>query len=194
MIPLCDSIPSRTRPIVVFGIGALHILAFAIPADWSESGSIAAFLLAPNAYVLMADLAALWLFGATAEDRLGHLGFATLWVLSGVAAFAAPTLAWPGSALPLASIGAVSGIVAARLALYPRGRLLTATPVFIGFEFADLPSWLYAGAWVLVVVVATPEVPLAPLAAALTAGGITGLAAGPLLKRPERMRVEWWSK
>jgi membrane associated rhomboid family serine protease len=192
MIPLCDSIPSRTRPGVVFGIGALHILAFVLPVDWSRVGPAGGFLVFPNWYALVTCLAALWLFGPTVEDRTGHPRFVVLWLAGGAAAFAAYSVISSSLWLSLASTGAVSSVIAAHLALYPRGRLLTAIPVVLGFEFTDLPSWLYACAWVLIMLIATPAVPVESLAAALLAGGGTGVIAAVALRRPERMKVEWW--
>lgn len=136
---------------------------------------------------------ALVLFGPTVEDRLGHDRFALLWILAGSAAAAAGLVATPAfyATLLLAGTGAAAGIVGANLALHPKGRMLGVMPVFIGFEFVDVPAWAYALAWtaaVFVLTFAPPALVVASLAAGLTVG-----AAGALvLRRKERLRVEWW--
>jgi membrane associated rhomboid family serine protease len=136
---------------------------------------------------------ALWLFGPTVEDRLGHGRFATLVVCTGAAAAAASLAAAPRDDVwwMLAASGAAAGTVAANLVLYPKGRMLGAMPVVIGFEFVDVPTWAYALAWTAAVFVLTFLHPVI-VVTALVAGISVGAAGALLLRRPERMRVEWW--
>jgi membrane associated rhomboid family serine protease len=177
MIPLCDAIPSRTRPGVVWGLIAASVLA--------------GLILRTGTPILA--VVALWLFGPTVEDRLGHDRFAVLVTCAGAAAAAGSYAAalrgdawwWP------ACSGAAAGIVAANLTLYPRGRILGAMPVILGFEFVDVPTWAYALAWTASVFVLTFQPP-ALVGAAIAAGFATGAAGALGLRRAERLRVEWW--
>jgi membrane associated rhomboid family serine protease len=209
MIPLCDLVPTRTRPRVVAGIlvvqAALAVVSApstltslpasygAAPLTWTWTGVGVSLWVSPNLIVLAANLAALWLFGPLVEDRLGRGRVAGLWLLSGAAASLAQIAATPGSAAwLLGATGAAAGVVAAALALHPRGRMLAVMPVVIGFEFVDLPSWLYAVTWATVLLAATITSPTLGLAAAVCAGALTGGAAAQVLRRPERMTVDWW--
>ena len=211
MIPLCDLTPSRTRPVATLGIAAAQAaIGLAVwsglpggsevtarmglgPVTWTWPGTAAALLVHPNAYLLAANLAALWLFGGTVEDRLGRIRFLLLWAACGlIAAFAQIAVTPWSTATLLAATGALAGLVGANLALYPGSRILAVVPVLVGFEFTDVPSWLYACVWGSAVLVSTAATPPTGLAAAVAAGLTAGAAAALLLHRPERMRVEWW--
>jgi membrane associated rhomboid family serine protease len=204
MIPLCDAVPSRTRPVVVWGLIGASILASAIArlagvdSPWlmSRSWGAALSLIAwTRSLELALVVVALWLFGPTVEDRLGHDRFSVLWLLAGGTAATAGLAATPADfATPmLAGTGAAAGIVGANLALHPKGRMLGAMPVFIGFEFVDVPAWAYALAWTAAAFVLT-FAPPALVAASLAAGIGAGALGSLVLRRPERMRVAWWGQ
>ncbi len=209
MIPLCDLVPTRTRPRVVAGIllaqAAAAVVAAttpiqsvpagygAAPLTWTWTGVALSLALSPGVIVLAANLAALWLFGPAVEDRLGRGRFAALWLLSGAAASLAQIAAtpWSGAGL-LGAAGGAAGVAAAALTLHPRGRTLAVMPVVIGFEFVDLPSWLYAVTWATILLAATTATPTLGLAAAVGAGALAGAASAWTMRRPERMTVDWW--
>lgn len=66
----------------------------------------------------------LWVFGDNVEDALGHGRFLLFYLVCGVVASFAHALMNPGSPDPLiGASGAVSGVVAAYVILYPRVRL-----------------------------------------------------------------------
>lgn len=66
----------------------------------------------------------LWVFGDNVEDALGHVRFAAFYLLCGLAAGFAHAIALPSSQLPLiGASGAVSGVIAAYLLLYPNVRV-----------------------------------------------------------------------
>jgi protein-S-isoprenylcysteine O-methyltransferase Ste14 len=70
-----------------------------------------------------------------------------------------------------------------------------------GLDVSDVPAALVAGFW-LVAQVATsladgvtrPGWSAGPAFVQVAAGIVSGAAAAFLLRRPERMRVEWWSR
>jgi membrane associated rhomboid family serine protease len=214
MIPLCDVMPSRTRPVSVLSLGAIQIAAFlvavlagagsappgrswfalgAAPGSWTWIGVAGGLLLHPNSVLFAANIAATWIFGGTVEDRLGHGRVVALWLAGGLAATAAHVAAAPDSvALLLGATGGAAAIVAANLALYPRGRVLAAWPVVVGIELIDLPSWSYACLWAAVVFAALVTAAPAGTAAAGAAGLCAGAVGARLLRRPERMTVDWW--
>ena len=95
----------------------------------------------------------LWVFGNNVEDALGRPRFLAFYLLTGLGAAAAQI----GSALVAGSrellipmvgaSGAISGVLAAYLVMFPRARVLTLVPIFILIRFVQLPASLFLGAW-----------------------------------------------
>ncbi|MDP2299336.1 MAG: rhomboid family intramembrane serine protease, partial [Actinomycetota bacterium] len=78
----------------------------------------------------------------------GPLGFGLFYLVCGLAAAAAQTLASPESALPmLGASGAVAGVLGAYLLLYPGATVITVIPIFIFIEVARIPAFLVIGFW-----------------------------------------------
>ena len=73
---------------------------------------------------LISNLAFLWVFADNVEDAFGHFGFLLFYLLCGIAAGLLHTLMQPDSNAPLiGASGAVSGVLAAYLLLYPKARV-----------------------------------------------------------------------
>ncbi|MGI9464532.1 MAG: rhomboid family intramembrane serine protease [Aestuariivirgaceae bacterium] len=73
---------------------------------------------------LIANMLFLIVFADNVEDTFGHVGFLLFYLICGVAAALAHTLAAPQSQAPLiGASGAVSGVLAAYLVLFPRARV-----------------------------------------------------------------------
>jgi membrane associated rhomboid family serine protease len=187
MIPVRDVIPSRTVPGVMLAL--LGALGAALAWPWVREWWLP---WAAHAMVL-------WLTGGTLEDRLGHARFAIFAAVCFAAAFAAPAAAGREPDIAWAVCGAAAGLVAAYLSMFPRSRILMLVPVVLGIEVADVPAWVVFGLWaVLQAGVAwsapawpTPPDPLA-MAIGVAGGAAGGAIASVVLRRPERMRVEWW--
>ncbi|MDZ4167268.1 MAG: rhomboid family intramembrane serine protease [Coriobacteriia bacterium] len=97
---------------------------------------------------LIGNMLYLWIFGNNIEDRFGPLGFGLFYLVCGLAAAAAQTLASPESALPmLGASGAVAGVLGAYLLLYPGATVITVIPIFIFIEVARIPAFLVIGFW-----------------------------------------------
>lgn len=89
-----------------------------------------------------------WIFGNNIEDVLGHMKFFFFYLICGVGAALAHILSAPDSALPtLGASGAIAGVLAAYLLLFPRARVLTLIPIFFFIELAELPAFLIIGLW-----------------------------------------------
>jgi membrane associated rhomboid family serine protease len=201
MIPLRDVIPSRTRPIATLVLVTLNLVVV-LAQVWSSSGS-GARASVPNALLLgfghangllfAANMVCLWLFGSTVEDRTGHVRFVVLYVLGGlVAATLAAVLAPHASLGGCVPSGAVAGVASAYLWLFPRSRVLVLIPAWIGVELADLPAWLFAAIWTLLYVLSALADSSWTQLVCAAAGAFTGLGACLWLRRPERLRVDWW--
>jgi membrane associated rhomboid family serine protease len=73
---------------------------------------------------LISNMAFLWVFADNVEDAFGHFGFLLFYLLCGIAAGLLHTLMQPDSGAPLiGASGAVSGVLAAYLLLYPKARV-----------------------------------------------------------------------
>jgi membrane associated rhomboid family serine protease len=73
---------------------------------------------------LITNMLFLWVFADNIEDAFGHVGFLIFYLLCGVAAGLAHTLIQSQSPAPLiGASGAVSGVLASYLLLYPKARV-----------------------------------------------------------------------
>jgi membrane associated rhomboid family serine protease len=73
---------------------------------------------------LLSNMAFLWVFADNIEDAFGHFGFLLFYLLCGIAAGLLHTVMQPDSGAPLiGASGAVSGVLAAYLLLYPKARI-----------------------------------------------------------------------
>jgi membrane associated rhomboid family serine protease len=92
----------------------------------------------------------LWIFGDNIEDRLGHSRYLVFYLACGVAASLTHAFFNPTSRLPsLGASGAISGVLAAYLFLYPRARILTLVPIFL-FWTVEVPAVLFIVFWFVV--------------------------------------------
>lgn len=90
------------------------------------------------------------IFGNNIEEAMGHVRYLVFYLLCGVAA--ALTLAFmnPGSLVPMiGASGAISGVLAAYILLYPRARVTVIVPLGIIFWPFTLSAFWVVGVWFL---------------------------------------------
>jgi hypothetical protein len=123
---------------------------------------------------LLGNMLYLWIFGNNVEDNLGHFRFLLFYLLCGAGAALTHLFINFNSALPtIGASGAIAGILAAYLVLFPSARIVTIIPVFFFIQIIELPAFLVIIFWFFL--------QLANGAAALTAspyqqGGIAWFA------------------
>lgn len=129
----------------------------------------------------------LYLFGDNVEDRMGPFRFLLFYLLSGIAANLVHYIVSSESTAPvIGASGAVAGIMAAYLRLFPTARIVTLVPVLFYPFFFEVPAALFMLIWLLLQLVSGA----ASLAVAESGGGIAwwahigGFAVGFLLIRP----------
>ena len=127
----------------------------AVPADVLHGGPSAwltlltcTFLHASWAH-LGGNMLFLWVFGDNVEDALGHGRYLVFYLLCGGIASLAQVLLTPTGTTPLVGAsGAIAGVLAAYVVLFPRGMVRTIIvilpPLFI---WPLLPAWLLIGLW-----------------------------------------------
>ncbi len=128
----------------------------------------------------------LWVFGDNVEDAMGHAKYLFFYLACGVFAGIAHAAMQPGSAVPLiGASGAVAGVIAAYVLLYPRVMVWV-----LAFRFIPLriTAAFALGAWIvtqLVMVVLPQSGPPMPIAWWAHIGGLAaGAALVLVLRRP----------
>ena len=189
MFPVRDVIPSRTAPAVTLAMLAAMGAGCLWPAvrEWWLPWA--------------AHAVALWLAGGTLEDRLGHGRFAGFAAGCAAAAFAAPVAAGHSGGLLWTVGGATAGLIAGYMVMFPRSRILAVVPVVVGFEVAEIPAWAVFGLWAVLQAAgvwaawawSSPADPMG-LVIGSAAAAAAGAAGSVALRRPERMRVDWWDR
>ncbi len=128
----------------------------------------------------------LWIFGNNVEDAMGHARFTLFYLMCGVAAALTLALIDPSSPLPMiGASGAISGVLAAYVLLYPRARVTVVVPLGIIFYPLKISAIWVVGFWFgLQLLSAALSTPGQPGVAwwAHVGGFIVGGALTPLFK------------
>jgi membrane associated rhomboid family serine protease len=103
---------------------------------------------------LGSNLLFLWIFGNNVEDVMGRVRFAGFYFACGIAAALVQVFASAASgnveAPMVGASGAIAGVLAAYLRLFPGARVLTLAFVFLVW----LPAWLVLGLWIVTQILA----------------------------------------
>jgi membrane associated rhomboid family serine protease len=90
----------------------------------------------------------LWIFGDNVEDNFGRGTYLVFYLLCGFGAVLAQALLTPASPVPaIGASGAISGVLAAYLLLYPGASVRALLFIFIFFTVIRLPAWLVIIFW-----------------------------------------------
>jgi membrane associated rhomboid family serine protease len=167
MIPLRDTQPSSSFPVVTVLLIALNVAVFLyqISLDpWQLNSFIARYAVVPDRFQVMDLLTSmflhggwihlignmwfLWIFGDNVEDVLGHGKYLTFYIACGIAAALAHALLNPYSRLPtVGASGAIAGVMGAYLVKFPHSRILTLVPIIIFFTTLEIPAFLMLLYW-----------------------------------------------
>jgi len=167
MIPLRDSQPSYSRPVVTIAIIAVNVLAFffEISLDpFSRNHFIAWYGVIPDRldYITLAtsmflhggwmhligNMWFLWIFGDNVEDILGPAKFLLFYLVCGVAAALVQVATNPYSRVPtIGASGAIAGVMGAYLVKFPHSRILTLVPIFVFFTTFEIPAFFMLLYW-----------------------------------------------
>jgi membrane associated rhomboid family serine protease len=105
------------------------------------------FLHAGWAHIL-GNMLFLFVFGLHVERSMGGIRYLAFYLICGLGANALEIATAAGSYAPgLGASGAISGILAAYLVLYPRSHVRTLIPVGFVFWTARIPAWVFIGLW-----------------------------------------------
>lgn len=90
----------------------------------------------------------LYIFGDNVEDKLGHWNYLTFYLLCGLGASLTHYFVYPYSTVPaLGASGAISGIMAVYMILFPGARILMLFPIVIIPFFFEISAFVYLAFW-----------------------------------------------
>ncbi len=174
MFPIGDeNVGQRLTPVVNYTLIALNIVVFlyelilpdpdlmrfvmrwgAVPREITSGQDylsiVTSMFLHAGWLHIAGNMLFLWVFGDNIEDTMGHVGYLLFYLLCGVAATMAHVYVYPNSAVPVVGAsGAISGVLAAYMALFPHG--LIRTLVLFGWlpMVFLVPAWIMIGYWIL---------------------------------------------
>jgi membrane associated rhomboid family serine protease len=137
---------------------------------------------------LLGNMLYLWIFGNNVEDSMGHLRFVAFYLLCGIAAALAQTIASPGSDVPMVGAsGAIAGVLGAYLLLHPRANIGVLLVILIYIRIISVPAIFVLGLWFLMQLWDGAHVPTGRGGVAYMAhigGFIAGMVLIPFFKRP----------
>ena len=188
MIPLRDANPVHGRPYLTWALVAVNVAVFLytlslpqraqlvfvfdqgfvpglfVRSPLSEVPSLFASLFLHGGWGhLISNMIFLLVFGDNVEDRLGRMPFLVFYLLGGAFATLAHSLFAGASLVPLiGASGAISAVLGAYIAIFPRQQVLTfIPPLFVPwllmsflmrvprFFMLWLPAWVFIGYWAL---------------------------------------------
>ncbi len=90
----------------------------------------------------------LYIFGDNVEDRLGHVGYALMYLGTGIAAGLSHYVTDPSSPVPtIGASGAIAGVMGAYAWLYPHAKVQAVLPIFVFLQIFVLPAPIFLGIW-----------------------------------------------
>lgn len=99
---------------------------------------------------ILGNMIYLFVFGDNIENSMGHFRYLIFYLICGLGASALEIATAVGSQTPgLGASGAIAGVLAAYLMLYPGSRVGTLIPIAFIFFPIRLPAWILIGFWFL---------------------------------------------
>jgi membrane associated rhomboid family serine protease len=170
MIPLRDSQPSHSTPVVTIALIAVNVLAFLYQLSldtFSMNHMVAAWGLVPDRLRLITLITSmflhggwlhiignmwfLWIFGDNVEDILGHGKYLAFYLLCGIAAAMVHVALNADSRVPtIGASGAIAGVMGAYMAKFPRSRIVTLIFLFVFVTTVEIPAYVILLYWFVI--------------------------------------------
>jgi membrane associated rhomboid family serine protease len=177
LIPISDEIRTRRLPVVTYTLIAVNIVVFLYELLLGQNltgllmtfGAVPAYITDPvshpMAFVtlftsiflhggwthLIGNMLYLGIFGDNVEDALGRVGYVLFYLAAGVLAGVTQVLVAPSSTIPaIGASGAIAGVLAVYLVLYPTAPVRVLVPGYFMMRVARLPAVLVLGMWFVI--------------------------------------------
>ena len=137
---------------------------------------------------ILGNMLFLWIYGDNVEDKMGRVKFLIFYLICGVVASLTHVMIDPNSTVPLVGAsGAIAGVMAAYLLMFPRARIRVIMVIIIFIRFTYFPAFVVIGSWAALQVIAVPQSLSAEGGGvayfAHIGGFMAGLALVPIFKR-----------
>lgn len=173
MIPIKDTIRSRSFPVVTWAIIIANVLVFLyesnltatglqhliytyglVPVDVTLTNPTTWFPLISHAFLhgswlhLISNMWTLFIFGDNVEDRMGSGRFLAFYLVGGVAAGIIQMVLGGDPSMPsVGASGAIAAILGAYFLYFPTAKVVTFIPVLLFVWFINIPAVIYLGFW-----------------------------------------------
>ena len=170
MIPLRDTQPSYSAPLVTVFLIVVNVLVFLFQISldpWMRNSFIAYYGVIPDRLHtaslftsmflhggwmhLIGNMWFLWIFGDNVEDVLGHAKYLLFYLVCGVVAAVIHVMLNIDSRVPtIGASGAIAGVMGAYLLKFPHSRIVTLVPIIIFLTTMDVPAWFMLIYWFII--------------------------------------------
>ena len=164
------------------------------PGAWLDSGlwTLVTTLFVHASWLhLVGNLAYLWVFGITIEQKIGAFMMVVVFLFGGILAHIIVAFRLPLFDTPvIGASGAVSAVVGAYLGLFPSNRIGLFLPLGLYLQFARVPALLVIGSWFTLQLVYSAFGPISGAVALWThlAGFVLGLIFAMLARALAQIR------
>jgi membrane associated rhomboid family serine protease len=170
MIPLRDSQPSHSFPLVTVLLIAANVMLFLFefsldgysrnhfvgeygmtPARFELADLITSMFLHGGWMHLIGNMWFLWIYGDNIEDILGKAQYLVFYLLSGIAAGLTHYIFNTGSPIPtVGASGAIAGVMGAYMLRFPHAKIVTLVFVFVFITTYEIPAWFILIYWFVI--------------------------------------------
>ena len=167
MIPLRDSIPSQSKPVMTITIIAVNALVFLhqitldpyslneyfftwglVPAHFHLLNVFTGMFIHGGWMHILGNMWFLWIYGDNIEDILGPAKYLVFYLTCGFIASLLQCATAPSSQIPnIGASGAIAGVMGAYLLKFPRARVVTLVFIFVFFTTIDIPAVVILVMW-----------------------------------------------
>ena len=99
---------------------------------------------------LIGNMWILFIFGDNVEDRMGKVRYFIFYILCGLIASFTHFILHRSSPIPaIGASGAISGVMAAYMLMFPKSTIVSFVPIFIIPFLIPIPAIIYIGLWFL---------------------------------------------
>jgi membrane associated rhomboid family serine protease len=100
---------------------------------------------------IISNMWILFIFGDNVEDRMGKVRYFLFYILCGLIASFTHFVLHRNSPIPaIGASGAISGVMAAYMIMFPKSTIVSFVPVFIIPLFIPIPALIFIGLWFLI--------------------------------------------
>ncbi len=97
---------------------------------------------------IISNMWILYIFGDNVEDRMGKVRYFFFYIICGLLASITHFILYRNSAVPaIGASGAISGVMAAYMLMFPKSTIISLVPIFIIPLFLPIPAFIYIGIW-----------------------------------------------